>query len=971
MIIDDVTDCLIQQVLDSGGKVYAFNGTSRFNVVSAGNAKITIDSPNQEFNVGDKLSFIYVPKYSSPYCNDYADTDGDGIIDLVDLDADGDGVIDPRRPLQPSVVVSDIIFAPDAPSLVIIDVSPIEPSIVRSREYGDALVVDGYYPLYLTEAEALDASPMATPEAHPHELSSHDEHDDIHTYYMPLGVNQWHGNYTNCLPDAPTILLASSVETYDFEYVDRVSRNGMFASIIPFNYENRLLGVDMDENGTYETIENYSLESMFNSSDVFNESGQLLTNGDFKWSHYSTLPRQAWTFEVIQRQESEEKLPDGHSFQMGNYVYHIRTYTKFSPETEDAEKHTQSWATYHSRLTNGNNAEFSAVSGGVVVYNQPNESGGDYWAKKAPLEINSEGYIVMDDDDFSVGDRFYIIEQFVPLAPSSVEAEGEKMPNPVLDVEAEEYKVIPNAVLIVNAGKLAIPIAPSVDANIYLEEQEILWSQFEAGTTTGDIPIVEIEEEEEEVVLLPVNRIIPSEPTYTLKTLSSTADFIKTSPFKTISQAPTANSIGSNLEGWVEANPSSINASFPVPHSTPTYVTQEIFLQKQVVSQALYTEVVAGGNCWLNETQKGDDLPAHNISYYDALHFCRTLNRSQRARGNLPEGWIYMLPSPLVLNRYLGQDFSGTSHYMPFSSTTSSSPSTRTSNAPDLGISDWEGASSTLPLQEITEESRKDVFDSILNAPFGSKHVNVNSGYENRYGFINPFGSVETFTSVGDNMDFLKKSAWSTQNSVINNRMVKPYNLRWSEHPSRVAHYNYMYNSGGTHAYADTSHATSHNGAHDPVNPNPTYHGTWGLARNIQLRAGQDDPNYGDVIYSRNIVLRANIGSTNEVGKGTDSSGAYKQYYPTMTQVGWHNLIAQNLYYFPDTYGIPSDYNAQSAISYDIEYERNLWAENLNQHSVRSKAGMRLMLVNTKSGYLFDTGKEHNNQHELLYKYYN
>jgi hypothetical protein len=476
MIVDDITNLIIQRTLDEGGRVYAFNQTDRFNVVSAVNNLVTIDSGSYEFAVGDKISFIYEPKFSSAWCEAYSDLDGDGIIDLVDIDADGDGVRDPYIPFKPSHVISKIIYPPNAVSEVIVLLSPNKPYATKAREWGKALVLDGWYPLYITEAEALWASPMATPLAHPHTFSEEHDGEEVQwEYWMPHGVNQWHGDYTNCPPRMLLSISASSVETYDWEYVDRALVDSRLSSIVPYDYVLRILGVDTDENGTFDTTETYSLQSTFNIKDILNEDGSIKELGDFASAHYNTEPQQIWTYEITSQDTSENVLADGHSFQLGNHVYEARTYTKFDLGTQESDDHTLSKFGYFSKQGNGNNASLNARSGAVLVFkNQENK-----WEKRYILEINSDGYFVLDEDILSVGDRVYIYLEDFPNAPINLKVEAFYGPNAPTVFSVIKVPQPPYELRQVNARILTIPDAPSlVEAETGVEEQSIVWDQF-------------------------------------------------------------------------------------------------------------------------------------------------------------------------------------------------------------------------------------------------------------------------------------------------------------------------------------------------------------------------------------------------------------------------------------------------------------------------------------------------------------
>jgi hypothetical protein len=403
--------------------------------------------------------------------------DGDGIIDLADLDKDGDGVWDPKKPQAPEYVISKIITSPLFPSIISVQVSPNKVKIIKAREWGKPLVIDGYYPLYITEAEALWASPMATPEAHPHDMS--EEHDgEIHQweYWMPHGVNQYHGNYYNCPPMGHLVISASSVETYDWEYVDRTYFDGYFSSIVPYDYVQRRLGVDTDENGTFDEEKIYNLIDIYNIKDTIDQNGVVTERGDLGSAHYITEPQQAWVYEVTSIDTSENVLEDGHSFQMGNHVLYVETYTKFDVGTQEAKDHTLSKFGYYSQQGNGNNASLSALGGLVLEYKDHNNE----WKTKHILEVNSDGYLVLDKPLFDVGDRFYLYIEDFPEAPTITEVTATHPTNSVSYVQAIKLPEAPRSLLTINAGIMPPPNAPSfVEAQTGTELQEIVWDQFD------------------------------------------------------------------------------------------------------------------------------------------------------------------------------------------------------------------------------------------------------------------------------------------------------------------------------------------------------------------------------------------------------------------------------------------------------------------------------------------------------------
>lgn len=432
MIVSDITNKLIQRTLDGGGKVWAFTEREKFEVESASDDKITIKSNSHVFQVGDRVSFLYEPLFKSAFV-EYEDTDKDGIINIHDLDADGDGVWDQRLPQAPKFHYVSIVFKPDAPDQVVIGISPVAPQQIVAREWGKALLIDRYYPLYITELEAFNASQCITPTASTVELNGV-------TYYMPGCVDQFMGDYHTCIPDAPDQLAVASVETYDFEFVDRAIAQGVFSSIVPVDYSQRVLGVDDNENGSYDTPVNYSLVKRWNVDSYIDGNGnEVITSPEY--NHYQTEPQQAWNYIAHSGNRSEDVLPASHSFYLGNYVYKVNINAKYDLGSLDNEKHTQSVLKYFSHLRNGSNADFA-------------EENAAYGIRGKNFEL--ENFTILEVD--------YVNRQIVVSSPILEEGESiyitsKPRPGQVNQVFAEIINPVnPPSEVVVKSDNIAEPV---------------------------------------------------------------------------------------------------------------------------------------------------------------------------------------------------------------------------------------------------------------------------------------------------------------------------------------------------------------------------------------------------------------------------------------------------------------------------------------------------------------------------------
>ncbi|MBU6303700.1 MAG: SUMF1/EgtB/PvdO family nonheme iron enzyme, partial [Verrucomicrobia bacterium] len=77
------------------------------------------------------------------------------------------------------------------------------------------------------------------------------------------------------------------------------------------------------------------------------------------------------------------------------------------------------------------------------------------------------------------------------------------------------------------------------------------------------------------------------------------------------------------------------------PHEVT--LTRGFWLAKHEVTHAQW-QAVMGNQPW-NFTESGPDAPVENVSWEDAMAFCRKLTERERAAGALPVGWEYSLPT--------------------------------------------------------------------------------------------------------------------------------------------------------------------------------------------------------------------------------------------------------------------------------------------------------------------------------------
>ncbi|MEI6861954.1 MAG: formylglycine-generating enzyme family protein, partial [Verrucomicrobiota bacterium] len=70
-------------------------------------------------------------------------------------------------------------------------------------------------------------------------------------------------------------------------------------------------------------------------------------------------------------------------------------------------------------------------------------------------------------------------------------------------------------------------------------------------------------------------------------------------------------------------------------------LTQSFWLGRTEVTQAQWAAVMGSNPSYF----KGDELPVEQVSWDDAIEFCRKLTERERAAGRLPAGYTFTLPT--------------------------------------------------------------------------------------------------------------------------------------------------------------------------------------------------------------------------------------------------------------------------------------------------------------------------------------
>jgi len=106
---------------------------------------------------------------------------------------------------------------------------------------------------------------------------------------------------------------------------------------------------------------------------------------------------------------------------------------------------------------------------------------------------------------------------------------------------------------------------------------------------------------------------------------------------------PFTNGVGMSM-AWVEPGRFYMGSSGGSPYELPVHavaVDEGFWLGATEVTQAQYELVIRSNPSSIRTT----DRPVENVSWTDAVDFCRKLTSLERDAGRLPVGWSYALPS--------------------------------------------------------------------------------------------------------------------------------------------------------------------------------------------------------------------------------------------------------------------------------------------------------------------------------------
>jgi formylglycine-generating enzyme required for sulfatase activity len=94
---------------------------------------------------------------------------------------------------------------------------------------------------------------------------------------------------------------------------------------------------------------------------------------------------------------------------------------------------------------------------------------------------------------------------------------------------------------------------------------------------------------------------------------------------------------------FVMGSPASEPGRFENEVLHPVRLTDAYWLGKYEMTQTQYERVVGTNPSYFRNV--GNDAPVENLSWEDAMDFCRKLNERERKAGRLPGGYEYTLPS--------------------------------------------------------------------------------------------------------------------------------------------------------------------------------------------------------------------------------------------------------------------------------------------------------------------------------------
>jgi len=97
---------------------------------------------------------------------------------------------------------------------------------------------------------------------------------------------------------------------------------------------------------------------------------------------------------------------------------------------------------------------------------------------------------------------------------------------------------------------------------------------------------------------------------------------------------------------WIP--PGEISLRVPYSEVSKTVLVKNGFwMSRLLITQSLYTSIMGNNPSFYDTSIRGDvnNLPVNNVSWLDAVSFCKALTMLSKSRENLPDGYEYRLPT--------------------------------------------------------------------------------------------------------------------------------------------------------------------------------------------------------------------------------------------------------------------------------------------------------------------------------------